>query len=138
MKAVLCGYYGMGNGGDEALLASLLQMLPASVEPIVLSGDPAQTQSRYQVEAVPRKSILAVFSALRRADAFIWGGGSLMQDASSVLNPVYYGGLMLLAQMMGLKTVAWAQGIGPLDRSFSRWLTRRALAGCREDRKSVV
>ena len=58
MKAVLCGYYGMGNGGDEALLAALLQMLPASVEPIVLSGDPAQTQSRYQVEAVPRKSIL--------------------------------------------------------------------------------
>ncbi|MGB3765426.1 MAG: polysaccharide pyruvyl transferase CsaB [Phormidesmis sp.] len=142
MKAVLCGYYGMGNGGDEALLASLLQMLPASVEPIVLSGDPAQTQSRYQVEAVPRKSILAVFSALRRADAFIWGGGSLMQDASSVLNPVYYGGLMLLAQMMGLKTVAWAQGIGPLDRSFSRWLTRRALAGCREvsvrDRNSAA
>ncbi len=131
MKAVLCGYYGMGNGGDEALLASLLHMLPASVEPIVLSGDPEQTQSRYQVEAVPRKSMGAVFSALRRADAFIWGGGSLMQDTSSLLNPIYYGGLMLLAQMMGLKTVAWAQGIGPLDKPFSRGLTRRALAGCR-------
>ena len=39
-----------------------------------------------------------------------------MQDASSSLNPVYYGGLMLLAQMMGLKTVAWAQGIGPLNK----------------------
>ena len=131
MKAVLCGYYGMGNGGDEALLASLLQMLPASVEPIVLSGDPAQTQSRYQVEAVPRKSMGAVLSALRRADAFIWGGGSLMQDASSSMNPIYYGGLMLLAQMMGLTTVAWAQGVGPLNQPFSRWLTRRTLAGCR-------
>ena len=130
MKAVLCGYYGMGNGGDEALLASLLQMLPASVEPIVLSGNPQETSDRYQVKAVPRKSIPAVLSTLRQANIFIWGGGSLMQDASSTLNPIYYGGLMLLAQLLGLKTVAWAQGIGPLNQSFSRWLTRRALSSC--------
>ena len=130
MQAVLCGYYGMGNGGDEALLASLLQMLPPQVTPIVLSGDPQQTSDRYGVEAVPRKSAGAVLSALRRSDAFIWGGGSLMQDASSSLNPLYYGGLMRLAQKMGLKTVAWAQGVGPLDQPFSRWLTRTALANC--------
>ncbi|PZV13958.1 MAG: polysaccharide pyruvyl transferase CsaB, partial [Leptolyngbya sp.] len=34
MRAVLCGYYGLGNGGDEALLATLLQMLPPSVTPV--------------------------------------------------------------------------------------------------------
>jgi polysaccharide pyruvyl transferase CsaB len=140
MRAVLCGYYGMGNGGDEALLASLLQMLPARVTPIVLSGNPQETRSRYKVEAVPRKSFTAVLAALRRSDAFIWGGGSLMQDASSLLNPVYYGGLMLLAQMMGLRTIAWAQGIGPLDHPFSRLVTRTALANCQgvsvRDRKS--
>ena len=142
MKAVLCGYYGMGNGGDEALLASLLQMLPSSVEPIVLSGNPEETSDRYQVTAVPRKSIPAVLSALRQSDAFIWGGGSLMQDASSALNPVYYGGLMLIARLMGLKTVAWAQGIGPLNKLFSRWLTHQALKGCVEvsvrDRNSAA
>lgn len=130
MRAVLCGYYGMGNGGDEALLASLLQMLPQQVTPIVLSGDPDQTQARYQVKAVPRKSLGAVLRALWEADAFIWGGGSLMQDASSALNPVYYAGLMLLAQLMGKRTVAWAQGVGPLNRQTSRWLTRLALARC--------
>ncbi len=130
MRAVLCGYYGMGNGGDEALLASLLQMLPEQVTPIVLSGNPAQTQERYKVEAIPRKSFGAVFQALRRADVFIWGGGSLMQDASSALNPVYYAGLMLLAQLMGKRTIAWAQGIGPLNRRTSQWLTRLALAQC--------
>ncbi len=130
MRAMLCGYYGMGNGGDEALLASLLQMLPEQVTPIVLSGDPDQTQARYRVEAIPRKSFGAVFRALWQADAFIWGGGSLMQDASSVLNPVYYGGLMLLAQLMGKQTIAWAQGIGPLNQPTSQWLTRLALARC--------
>jgi polysaccharide pyruvyl transferase CsaB len=130
MRVVLCGYYGMGNGGDEALLASLLQMLPEGVTPIVLSGDPAQTQARYKAEAVPRKSFGAVVRSLWGADAFIWGGGSLMQDASSVLNPVYYAGLMLLAQAMGKQTIAWAQGIGPLNQPSSRWLTRWALARC--------
>lgn len=130
MRAVLCGYYGMGNGGDEALLATLLQMLPAHVQPIVLSGDPAATAKQYQVEAVPRKSIPAVLQALRRSDAFIWGGGSLMQDATSALNPLYYGGLMLLAQRLGLSTIAWAQGVGPLRRSISRWLAKQAFQGC--------
>ncbi|MEM6452581.1 MAG: polysaccharide pyruvyl transferase CsaB [Cyanobacteria bacterium P01_D01_bin.105] len=130
MRAVLCGYYGMGNGGDEALLATLLQMLPAQVTPVVLSGNPIETRDRFKVEAVPRKSLGAVFSAMRGADVFIWGGGSLMQDASSALNPVYYGGLMLLAKMLGLKTVAWAQGIGPLNNTFSQWLTKTAVSNC--------
>ena len=35
-KAILCGYYGLGNAGDEALLLSLLQMLPPNIQPIVL------------------------------------------------------------------------------------------------------
>jgi len=130
MRAVLCGYYGMGNGGDEALLATLLQMLPAHVKPIVLSGNPAETEKQYQVETVPRKSLSAVLQTFRRSDAFIWGGGSLMQDATSALNPLYYGGLMLLAQRMGLCTIAWAQGVGPLRRSVSRWLARRTFQGC--------
>ncbi|MBE9078451.1 polysaccharide pyruvyl transferase CsaB [Romeria aff. gracilis LEGE 07310] len=130
MRAVLCGYYGMGNGGDEALLATLLQMLPSPVTPIVLSGNPAETAQRYGVEAVERKSLPAVWSALRQSQFFIWGGGSLMQDATSAINPLYYGGLMQLAQLMGLKTVAWAQGIGPLRRPSSRWLARLALRGC--------
>lgn len=130
MRVVLCGYYGMGNGGDEALLASLLQMLPDHVVPVVLSGNPAETSDRYGVEAHPRKSWQGIWTALQGAQGFIWGGGSLMQDTTSALNPVYYGGLMLLAQAKGLKTVAWAQGIGPLKRPWTRWMTRQLLQGC--------
>lgn len=120
----------MGNGGDEALLASLLQMLPDRVEPIVLSGNPAQTHDRYGVVAVNRKQPIAVLNSLRRSQLFIWGGGSLMQDSTSAANPIYYGGLMKLAQLMGLTTIAWAQGIGPLQRPWVRQFTRHVLAGC--------
>jgi polysaccharide pyruvyl transferase CsaB len=130
MRAVLCGYYGMGNGGDEALLATLLQMLPASVTPVVLSGNPAETAQRYGVEAVPRKALGPVVRTLRSADAFIWGGGSLLQDATSLQNPMYYGGLMVLAQWLGLKTIAWGQGIGPLNQPLSQGLGRYALRHC--------
>ncbi|WP_036481551.1 polysaccharide pyruvyl transferase CsaB [Myxosarcina sp. GI1] len=129
-KAVLCGYYGKGNGGDEALLMTLLQMLPETVEPIVLSANPKATQKFYGVASCNRTSAFSLLQALKISDIFIWGGGSLMQDATSFTSPVYYAGLMALAQQRGLKTIAWAQGIGPLNRSFSRWLTRQVLSGC--------
>ena len=130
MRAVLCGYYGMGNGGDEALLATLLQMLPPHVTPVVLSGNPLETARRYGVEAVPRKAAGPVIQALRGADVLIWGGGSLLQDATSLQNSIYYSGLMVLARWLGLKTLAWGQGIGPLNHVLSRQLGRFALQGC--------
>lgn len=135
MRAVLCGYYGMGNGGDEALLAALLQMLPKDIQPVVLSAHPKQTETLHEVEASDRRSVFSLIKTLKRSDIFIWGGGSLMQDATSFRNPIYYGGLMGLAQGMGLKTVAWAQGIGPLNTDLTKWITKKAFTKC--DRISV-
>ena len=130
MRAVISGYYGKGNGGDEALLMSLLQMLPPQVEPIVLSGNPHKTYEQYGVNTCPNRSGFAILKALQTSDIFIWGGGSLMQDVTSLASPIYYAGLMALAQQKGLKTIAWAQGIGPLNHPLTRWLTRQVLLGC--------
>lgn len=130
MRAVICGYYGKGNGGDEALLVSLLQMLPKTVTPIVLSNNPIQTHKSYGVDSYPARSAFSILQALQQSDIFIWGGGSLMQDSTSFASPFYYAGLMALAQQQGLKTIAWAQGIGPLKRPTTRWLTEQVLRGC--------
>ncbi len=129
LQAVLCGYYGEGNGGDEALLVSMLEMLPANVKPLVLSANPQQTTANYGVKAVDRKS-LQVFSALRSSQALILGGGSLIQDATSIRNSIYYGGIMGLAQQLGLSTIAIGQGIGPLNQQITRWIAERAFGGC--------
>lgn len=129
-RAVLCGYYGMGNGGDEALLATLLQMLPKDIQPLVLSASPRATENLHQVKASDRYSVFGLINEFKRSDLFIWGGGSLMQDATSARNPIYYGGLMGLAQGMGLQTLAWAQGVGPLKRKLSQWIAKRAFQGC--------
>ena len=130
MQAILCGYYGYGNGGDEALLATLLQMLPRHVSPVVLSSNPALTKSLHGVSACDRHSPLAVLQLLQSSQAFIWGGGSLIQDSTSALSPWYYCGLLLTAHTLGLKTIAWAQGIGPLNRSQTQWIARQAFRRC--------
>ena len=142
MRVVLAGYYGFGNGGDEALLLTVLQMLPPKVKPVVLSANPEQTRAAYGVEAVDRWNGWAVWRALRTADGLVWGGGSLMQDSTSWRNPLYYGGLMVLAGWLGLRRVAWAQGIGPLRRSWTRaltvWCLRRCKAVSVRDRASAA
>ncbi|MGB8702022.1 MAG: polysaccharide pyruvyl transferase CsaB [Thermosynechococcaceae cyanobacterium] len=130
MQAILCGYYGYGNGGDEALLATLLQCLPQSVAPVVLSGNPAQTEALHGVPACDRTDPVAVLNLLRRSQAFIWGGGSLIQDSTSALSPWYYCGLMVLARLLGLKTIAWAQGVGPLRRPLTQWIAQQAFQRC--------
>jgi polysaccharide pyruvyl transferase CsaB len=120
----------MGNGGDEALLAALLQMLPESATPVVLSGNPVETAKRHGVETCERKAYRTVLRTIQQADAFIWGGGSLIQDATSITSPLYYTGLMTWAQWLGKVTIAWAQGIGPLGHPLTRWLARRTFGGC--------
>lgn len=129
-NCVICGYYGQGNAGDEALLLSLLEMLPNNVQPIVLSGNPDETQKTYGVESYSRLSIVSKLNSLGKGDVFIWGGGSLMQDATSWRSPLFYAGLMAYAQAKGLTTIAWAQGIGPLNYSCTRWLAKQVLNKC--------
>ncbi|MBL1210309.1 polysaccharide pyruvyl transferase CsaB, partial [Geminocystis sp. GBBB08] len=129
-KAIICGYYGQGNAGDEALLVCVLERLPNSFIPIVLSGNPSKTHKNYGVISYSRLEIIKQILTLGKKDLFIWGGGSLIQDVTSLKSPLFYLGLMILAQLKGLKTIAYAQGIGPLKTSFIRWLTKQVLKKC--------
>lgn len=129
-KAIICGYYGQGNAGDEALLLSLLERLPKDIKPIVLSGNPSLTSKNYGVESYSRLDIAKQIMLLGKQDYFIWGGGSLMQDITSIKSPLFYAGLMKLAQIKGLKTIAYAQGIGPLNSPLTQWVTKTVLKGC--------
>ncbi|WP_310481129.1 polysaccharide pyruvyl transferase CsaB [Chamaesiphon sp. VAR_48_metabat_403] len=130
IQAVLCGYYGKGNGGDEALLASMLEMLPPHVKPLVLSADPRATSKSYGVRSYDRMNSGSVVRALRESQVLILGGGSLIQDATSIRNSIYYGGLIGLARQFGLQTFAIAQGIGPLNKPLTRWIAKRAFENC--------
>lgn len=129
-KAIVSGYYGKGNAGDEALLLSLLQMLPSSITPIVLSADPTATRGSYGVQSVPRRSLYSLLKSFGESDWFIWGGGSLIQDVTSFASPFYYLSLMGYAQQLGFNTIAWAQGIGPIKAKITQKLTAYLLQNC--------
>jgi polysaccharide pyruvyl transferase CsaB len=130
IQAVLCGYYGKGNGGDEALLVSMLEMLPPHVKPLVLSAEPRATSKNYGVKSYDRMNSGSVVRALKESQVLILGGGSLIQDATSMRNSIYYGGLIGLARQFGLQTIAIAQGIGPVDKPLTRWIAKRAFSNC--------
>jgi polysaccharide pyruvyl transferase CsaB len=79
------------------------------------------------VASANRWQLSEIAPLLGRARLFISGGGGLFQDSSSAASVIYYGGLIFLAKSLGCKTLIYAQGLGPLSRSTSRFCTRAAL-----------
>lgn len=125
MRVVLSGYFGFGNLGDEAVLAAMLAALrprmPAT-EFTVLSADPQSTARQHGVRAVSRLGPHA-FRAMAGADLVISGGGSLIQDVTSVRSPLYYLGMLTAGRALARRSMVYAQGIGPLRRRWLRTLT---------------
>ncbi|HVF10586.1 MAG TPA: polysaccharide pyruvyl transferase family protein, partial [Abditibacteriaceae bacterium] len=140
MKFLLSGYYGFANAGDEAVLAAILDALdarvPRAVEFVVTSGDPAQTTAMHnsdarRITAVPRGHPRLLVQAMRACDVFISGGGSLLQDVTSLRNVVYYTALIRFAQLARKPVMIYAHGIGPLQKPLSQKLARIAIQRAR-------
>ncbi|MES4792355.1 MAG: polysaccharide pyruvyl transferase CsaB, partial [Chloroflexota bacterium] len=91
---LLAGYLGCGNLGDDAVMLGLLHTLGDEYEPTVLAGNPGETNRRYGVRTVDRRSRKAVQEAIAQADALVFPGGSVFQDATSVRSVAYYTALV--------------------------------------------
>lgn len=121
-RLLFSGYYGLGNAGDEAVLAGLLQGMREvglDAEVTVLSANPALTEQWHGVRAVPRMRP-ALLQAISECDTLVSGGGSLLQDVTSTASLAYYLTVIALAKGMGRRVVVAAQGMGPLLRPASR------------------
>ncbi len=111
------GYFGCGNLGDDAILLGLLQLLREQAPEIrvsVLSGDLRATRALCRGKAYRRKSPLALLRAFLSADAFLLGGGSLLQNRTGRLSLAYYLGLLRLSRLLKKPAALFAAGIGPL------------------------
>lgn len=114
---LLAGYYGFGNLGDEAILEMFLKYFKNSknIDDItVLSGNPEETSKKYNVNAIDRYNILSIIKKLKKSDALVFGGGSLLQDVTSKRSIYYYLFIINLAKFMGKKVILLSQGIGPI------------------------
>lgn len=105
----------------------------------VLTADPEGTARRLVAlglltapeahEAVAARGPLQALGEVARAGLLVSGGGGLLQEGTSRRSLLYYVGLLLWARLLGVPRTVFAQGVGPLWRPASRWLTRLALAG---------
>ena len=126
-NVVMSGYYGFGNAGDEAILQSIHQNISSSgdISITVLSNDPEDTKNRYGYYAVNRFKLFSVVRALRRCDALVSGGGSLLQDHTSTRSLFYYLMIIRVSEFYKKKVMIYANGIGPVRKKINRRLVSR-------------
>lgn len=127
-KVMISGYYGFGNIGDEAILTSIVDNFRINNPDInltVLSANPEITANTLNVNSINRLNIFSIIKELLETDLFISGGGGLMQDVTGLGSVSYYGGLLAIAQMLNVPTMVYAQGIGPLTKTFNKKMVKR-------------
>ncbi|MCY4360509.1 polysaccharide pyruvyl transferase CsaB [Candidatus Synechococcus spongiarum] len=124
---LLCGYYGEHNLGDDALLATLLALLPPSCRVVATARDQHQVREQFGVATCPRGEPVRLLLALMRVQVLVLGGGSLLQDSTSRRSLLYYVALILAARLLGRTVLLWGQGLGPLNARTSRFLARLSL-----------
>lgn len=126
-KILISGYYGFDNAGDDSVLYGIVSSLRKKDNTLqfsVLSNRPEKTEQTFGIKAFNRWSIIEVLRQLKNHDLLVMGGGSLLQDATSPRSVVYYLGTVLAAKLFGKPVVFYAQGIGPIEKSFSKRLIK--------------
>jgi polysaccharide pyruvyl transferase CsaB len=130
-RITLAGYYGEGNLGDDALALGFLTGLRSQdVVVTALSGNPEGTQRALGIRAIARKNIGAINDELKTTDVLVFGGGGLLQDATSLLSLKYYTHLIHTAKKLGKKVALLGQGIGPVNSYLGKRAAAGALALC--------
>ena len=132
-RVVICGAYGRGNAGDDAILDAILQEM-RSLDPdmpvTVLSKDPAATRLTYRVRSIHRSHILSWRKAMRKSVLYLNGGGSLIQDVTSRRSLWYYLYNIRSAHALGCRVQMYGCGIGPVTREHLRRMAARTLNSC--------
>ena len=127
---VICGAYGRGNAGDDAILEAILQEM-RGIDPdmpvTVISKDPKSTCLTYRVRSVSRMNIPAWRGAMKRAKLYINGGGSLIQDVTSRRSLWFYLHNIQSAKRSGCQVQMYGCGIGPVTRENHRKLAAEVL-----------
>ncbi len=127
---VISGYHGFANSGDEALLFAILSTLrekKPDLDVTVLSKTPEETSRVYGVKSVNRYNIFKIIKEMKSSKMLLFGGGSLLQDVTSSKSLLYYLAIIGLAQSCGIKTMLYANGIGPITNKFNRIIATKIL-----------
>lgn len=129
-KILFSGFYGFDNQGDDAILEAItseIKELNSYLKLEVLSNNPKKTSEVYDILSVYRFNIFKLIKAVKSCDMLISGGGSLLQDITSSRSLWYYLFVIWLSKKFKNKTIIYANGVGPINKAFNRFLTKKIL-----------
>ena len=129
-RVVLCGYYGYGNMGDNALLRACIVRARgefAHSEIIALTEKGKADEESFGVRCVRRMAPFSLFRELMRAEVLVLGGGTLLQDRTSLRSLVYYVALCRIVAFFGGRIVLWGNGLSELRSRLSEGLVLSVL-----------
>ena len=130
-RVVISGYYGFGNFGDEAILSVLVSKLKSlGCEIVVLSSNPRKTSMDLYVNSINSFSFSQIPGLIKHSEVLISGGGSLLQDVTSIKSLIYYLWIIFTAILYRKKVIIFAQGIGPINNTIARYITMLLLKKC--------
>lgn len=129
----ICGSYGRGNAGDDAILKALgkeLSGISPDIRLCVMSRNPKQTRHNYRVGSIYTFNPFKMISAMRKSHLYINGGGSLIQDSTSSRSLWFYLFTLRMARLCGCKIMMYGCGIGPVSGKFNRTLSAKIIDKC--------
>jgi polysaccharide pyruvyl transferase CsaB len=132
IRAVISGYYGFGNTGDETILQALIGLLHRDprLHITVISANPRRTAHQHGVLSVNRLDFFGIVKAVARSRILVSGGGGLLQDVTSSRSLLYYLGIIGLGLLFHKPVILLSQSVGPIHRSlnrrFTRWMVNRS------------
>ena len=127
---MICGAYGKGNAGDDAILSAMVTSLRREdpYTPIcVISRSPKQTRRDVKVGALYTFAALSIRRKLRKTALYLSGGGSLIQNATSNRSLWYYLSSIRSAKRRGNRVMMFSCGIGPVTGELNRALSGRII-----------
>ena len=125
------GYFGCGNLGDDAILQAFIEYTRThypNMRVWALTKKTRKDSRRFGVRCFNRKNPISLATAFLKADAFLCGGGSLLQNFTGKLSLYYYLFMLRFATVCGSRPILYAAGIGPLCGKTALRATKNALA----------
>ena len=127
---VICGAYGRGNAGDEAILQALvteMRSLDGDLPIWIMTRKPKATRVRHRVGAVYTFNAPAFCRKMAKSALYINGGGSLVQDVTSHRSLWFYLFTLSAARRLGCRVMMYGCGIGPIRTPRNRRKTGRVI-----------
>ncbi|BAL80881.1 polysaccharide pyruvyl transferase CsaB [Caldisericum exile] len=122
MRAIISGYFGFGNLGDEAIKNVIEKELTRlNIEPIFL------TKSKNKENEIIRTNLFEILNEIKVSEIFISGGGGLLQDKTSSRSLYYYLSLLTIPKFFKKYSIVFAQGIGPITKNIDKKLLKSVL-----------